>query len=73
MKKPNNKQIEAISSAWTNLGNILFLGVGVGLVATRGTENLPIGILVFMLLGWLLCQTASVIFLSYWRQEDEHS
>jgi hypothetical protein len=73
MKKLNDKQVEAISSAWANLEDILFLGVGVGLVATRGTEALPIGILVFMLLGWLLCQVASVMFLSYWRQEDEHS
>jgi hypothetical protein len=71
MKKLNNKQIEAISSACANLGNILFLGVGVGLVATSGTSQITAGVLTFTLSGWLLCQFASVVVLSYWRKENE--
>jgi hypothetical protein len=61
MKKLNNKQIEAISSAWANLGNILFLGIGVGLVATRAQVHAEVW--VFTLFGWLFCQVASVIVL----------
>ena len=71
MKKLNNKQIEAISSACANLGNILFLGIGVGLVATGGASQLTTGVLVFTLLGWLFCQFASVVVLSSWRKENE--
>jgi hypothetical protein len=69
MKKLNNKQIEAISSAWANLANILFLGIGVGLFATG--SRVSAGAWVLILSGWLFCQVASILVLSYWRKEDE--
>jgi hypothetical protein len=70
MKKLNNKQIEAISSAWANLGNILFLGIAVATVAVVGSSKAPIGIWLFSFGGWLVCQIISVLTLSYWREED---
>jgi hypothetical protein len=63
MKKLNNKQIEAIASAWANLGNILFLGIGVDLIATG--SNITARAWVFIISGWLFCQVASILFLSY--------
>jgi hypothetical protein len=71
MKKLNNKQIEAISAASANLGNILFLGIGVGLVAIGGTSQIPARVWIFTLSGWLLFQFASGVVLSYWRNENE--
>jgi len=69
MKKLNNKQVEGISTAWTNLGNILFLGIGVGLIATGSKVTALAWVLI--LSGWLFCQVASILVLSYWRKEDE--
>jgi len=71
MKKFNNKQIEAISAAFANLGNILFLGIGVGLVATSGASQIPARMWIFTLSGWLLFQSSAVVVLSYWRKENE--
>jgi hypothetical protein len=71
MKKLNNKQVEAISSACANLGYILFLGIGVGLVATAGISQITTGVWGFTIVGWLLFQFASVVILSYWRKENE--
>lgn len=69
MKKLNNKQIEASSTAWANLGNILFLGIGVGLLATG--SKVTVGGWALILAGWLFCQIASILILSYWSKEDE--
>ncbi|MCI0693970.1 hypothetical protein L0337_18435 [candidate division KSB1 bacterium] len=73
MKKLNNKQLEAISSAFSNLGNILFLGIAVASVAVFGVSKVPIDRLILSVFGWLICQIASVwIFwiLSFWSEED---
>jgi len=69
MKRLSNKQIEASSAAWANLGNILFLGIGVGLFATG--SKVTAGAWVLILAGWLFCQVASILVLSYWSKEDE--
>jgi hypothetical protein len=71
LKRLNNKQIEALSSACANLGNILFLGIGVAIVATGDPLHIAGRVLPLSLVGWSFCQTASVIILSYWRKEDE--
>jgi len=70
MKKLNNKQVEAISSSFSNLGNILFLGLAVTTIAVAGISKVSIGIWIFSLLGWFGCQTLSVWTLSFWRKED---
>jgi len=70
MKKLNNKQIEAISSALSNLGNILFLGIAVASVAVFGASKVPIASLILSVGGWLICQIASVWVLSFWRKEN---
>ncbi len=70
MKKLNNKQVEATSSAFSNLGNILFLGIAVASVAIVGPSNVPFGVWVISLGGWLVCQIASVLILSFWSEED---
>jgi hypothetical protein len=70
MKKMNNKQVEAISSAFANLGNILFLGIAVATVAVIGSAKASIGTWLFSFGGWLICQISSVLTLSYWREEN---
>jgi hypothetical protein len=70
MKKLNNKQVEAISSAFSNLGNILFLGLAVTSLAVAGISKVSIGIWFLSLLGWFGCQFLSVWVLSFWREED---
>jgi len=70
MKKLNNKQIEAISSAFSNLGNILFLGIAVASIAVSGTSQVPIGNWLISFVGWLSCQIMSVLTFSYWREEN---
>jgi Na+/glutamate symporter len=68
MKKLNNKQIEAISSAVANLGNILFLGMGVTSVALVGIAKVSIAVWLVSILGWISCQVMSVWILSFWRE-----
>lgn len=70
MKRLNSKQIEEISSALSNLGNILFLGLAVTSLAVAGISKVQIGTWVLSLFGWLFCHAVSVWILSFWRKED---
>jgi hypothetical protein len=70
MKRLNNKQIEEISSAFSNLGNILFLGLAVTAVAVAGASGVQFGRWALSFAGRLLCHIIAVWVLSFWRKED---
>ncbi|MBI4530818.1 MAG: hypothetical protein HY709_04780 [Candidatus Latescibacteria bacterium] len=57
----SDKQIEKLSEAWMNLGTVWFLGGGIALLTSE--RLLTKGRIIIALLGWLLCQIASLITL----------